>query len=394
VSGRTLERLLGDEPTRQHEFPICRRVIYLAHAAVGPLPRCVVEAVTAYLQRASEKPQDFDGVMAEMEEVRKSAACLVGAEPGEVALLGPTSLGMSLFALGLEWVSGDQVVCYRDDYPATIYPWLELRRRGVEVVYLEPETPGVITPEIVAAAITERTRLVALASGNFLTGFRPDLGAIGRMLRERGVLMAVDAIQSLGAFPLVAPEVDFLSADSHKWLLGPETAGIVFVKKERQEELRPILLGGANAAAPNNIAQDEIRFLPGAQRYEPGALNLAGLAGMKAAIDLQLELGPQAIAEHLLQLKSLALERLQSLGCVILPPIEGANVSSITTFSHPSVDSQRLVRTLNVHGVIASLRFDRLGKSYVRISPHFYNTLREMEGTLEILERTIKAGPP
>ena len=96
----------------------------------------------------------------------------------------------------------------------------------------------------------------------------------------------MDAIQSLGAFPLVAPEVDFLSADSHKWLLGPETAGIVYVKKERQEELRPILLGGANAAAPNNIAQDEIRFLPGAQRYEPGALNLAGLAGMKAAIDL------------------------------------------------------------------------------------------------------------
>ena len=390
----TLERLLGEEPTRLREFPICRRVAYFAHAAVGPLPRRVVEAVTAYLQRASEKPQDFDGVMAEMEEVRKSAARLISAEPGEIALLGPTSLGMSLFALGLEWSSGDQVVCYRDDYPATIYPWLELRRRGVEVVYLEPETPGVITPEIVAAALTERTRLVALASGNFLTGFRPDLGAIGRMLRERGVLLAVDAIQSLGAFPLVAPEVDFLSADSHKWLLGPETAGIVYVKKERQEELRPILLGGANAAAPNNIAQDEIRFLPDARRYEPGSLNFPGLAGLKAAIDLQLELGPEAIADHLLRLKRATVERLQSFGCMILPPAEGANVSSITTFSHPAIDSAKIVRALDVHGVIASLRFDRAGNSYVRISPHYYNTRGEVERMLEVLEPTLKAGRP
>jgi cysteine desulfurase / selenocysteine lyase len=111
VSGLTLERLLGDEPTRQREFPICRRVTYFAHAAVGPLPRCVVEAVTAYLQRASERPQDFNGVMAEMEEVRKSAARLIGAETGETACSGHTSLGLSMFALGLDWRSGDEVVC-------------------------------------------------------------------------------------------------------------------------------------------------------------------------------------------------------------------------------------------------------------------------------------------
>ncbi len=125
--------------------------------------------------------------MAEMDSVRKSAACLLGAEAEEIALLGPTSLGLSLFALGLEWAAGDEVVCYRDDYPAIVYPWLELRRRGVEIVYLQPATLGMITPEVVASALTKRTRLVALASCNFLTGFRPDLGAIGRLLRERGV---------------------------------------------------------------------------------------------------------------------------------------------------------------------------------------------------------------
>ncbi len=391
MSGLTLARLLGDESERQQKFPICRRVAYFAHAAVGPLPRCVVAAMTAYLERASEHPQNFDGVMAEMDSVRKSAARLLGAEAEEIALLGPTSLGLSLFALGLEWATGDEVVCYRDDYPAIVYPWLELRRRGVEIVYSQPATLGMITPEVVAAALTKRTRLVALASCNFLTGFRPDLGAIGRLLRERGVRFAVDGIQSVGAIPLLAPEVDFLSVDSHKWLLGPETAGIVFVKKERFEELRPILLGGANVAAPDNIAQDEIRFPPDARRYEPGALNFAGLCGMKAAIDLILELGPESIADHLRQLKRILLERLYSLGCSILPPADGAGTSSITSFSHPSADSAKLVRALEEEGVIVSLRFDRSGKSYVRVSPHFYNTVGEVERMITVLERTLKA---
>jgi cysteine desulfurase/selenocysteine lyase len=389
VSGLTLEALLGNEATRQREFPICRKKIYFAHAAVGPLPARVVAAMTAYLRRAAEEPQDFEAVMAAMEEVRGSAARLLGAEAAEIALLGPTSLGLSLVALGIDWRAGDKVVCYRDDYPATVYPWLELRRRGVEVVYLKPKMLGAITPETVEAALTNRTRLVALASCNFLTGFRIDLEGIGRLLCERDVLFAVDGIQSLGAFPLPVEQIDFMSADSHKWLLGPETAGIFFVNKRHHEELRPILLGGANAVAPNNIAQDEIRFLPGAQRYEPGALNFAGLFGMKAAIDFVFELGDETIAHHLLALKRQAVERLRAMAFEILPPAEGANVSSITTFFHPAMDSAELLRTLEASGTIASLRFDRAGQSYVRISPHFYNTHDELERMLKTLEQAL-----
>ena len=391
MSQTALERLLGDEAARQREFPICRRKIYFAHAAVGPLSKRVTDAMRHYLERASEEPQDFDALAAQMEEVRATAARFIGAETGEVALLGPTSLGLSLVANGIDWRAGDQVVCYGDDYPAIVYPWLELGRRGVELVYLQSETPGVITPGKVEAALTKRTRLVALASANFLTGYCPDLEAIGRILRERGILFAVDGIQTIGAFPFPAAAVDFMSGDSHKWLLGPETAGIVLVKKERLAELRPTLIGGSNVVAPNNIAQREIAFVPGAQRYEPGAMNYAGLFGLKAALDLQMEFGMETIADRLRQLKRAAVERLQSLGCIILPPAEGPNLSSITTFSHPATDSARLVRALAAAGVIASLRFDRAGKSYVRISPHFYNTLGEVERMIEVLEQTLKA---
>ncbi len=391
MSEAALERLLGEEGTREREFPICRHQIYFAHAAVGPLPKRVTGAMNRYLQRASEESQDFDALCGQMEEVRAAAARFVGADASEIALLGPTSLGLSLVANGLAWRAGDEVVCYGDDYPAIVYPWLELGRRGVELVYLQSDTPGVITLENVEAALTKRTRLVALASCNFLTGYRPDLEAIGRMLRERGVLFAVDAIQSLGAFPFPAAAVDFMSADSHKWLLGPETAGIVFVKKERQAELRPTLIGGSNVVAPNNIAQREIAFVRGAQRYEPGAMNYAGLFGLEAALDLQTEFGVDIIADRLRKLKRAAVECLQSLGCILLPPAEGPNSSSITTFSHPASDSAEIVRALAAERVIASLRFDRAGNSYVRISPHFYNTLEEIEGMSEVLERALKA---
>ena len=389
MSQSALDRLLGEEAARQREFPICQRKIYFAHAAVGPLPRRVTDAMVQYLSRASEEPQDFDALVAQMAEVRKSAAQLIGARAEEIALLGPTSLGLSIIANGIDWRAGDEVVCYRDDFPANVYPWLELRPRGVEVVYLRAETPGVITPEIVGSALTKRTRLVALTSCHFLTGFRIDLDAIGRLLKERGVLFAIDGIQSLGAFPLSVEHVDFMSADSHKWLLGSETAGIVFVKSERFEQLRPTLLGGSNVLAPHDAALDEINFVPGAQRYEPGALNYAGLIGMKAAIDLVIELGPDAIAAHLLALKRAAVERLQQMGFEILPPTDGANASSITTFSHPEMDSATLLRAFEKHDVVPSLRWDRAGKSYIRISPHFYNTFDEVTRAMAVLARAL-----
>ena len=145
---------------------------------------------------------------------------MIGADKSEIALLGPTSLGLSLFANGITWREGDEVVCYQDDYPANVYPWMALASQGVKVRQVRPEKPGRITPEVVERELSSRTRLVALASCHYLSGWRIDVDAIGALLHERGVLFSVDAIQTLGAFPFSARFVDFLSADAHKWMLG------------------------------------------------------------------------------------------------------------------------------------------------------------------------------
>ncbi|HYR58341.1 MAG TPA: aminotransferase class V-fold PLP-dependent enzyme [Chthoniobacteraceae bacterium] len=374
-----------DETRRRALFPVCRDKIFLAHAGVTPLPAPVADAVCDYTRMSAENPQEFGAVLRHVKEARRVCADFIGAGADEIALLGPTSLGLSLFANGMPWREGDEVICYHGDYPSNVYPWLELRRRGVVVRQLEPAQPGEITPELVAAALTPRTRLVALASAHFITGYRIDVDAIGALLHERGVLFSLDAIQTLGAFPTRATHVDFLSADAHKWLLGPVAIGIVFVKKQHFELLRPTLLGAWNVISPNFHAQDEIQFVPTAQRYEPGVLNIGGIYGMRAAIELIASHGIDAIAARLLELKAHLLTQIEPLGFKVFGPRDGAAAGGITTFRHESLSSAKLFTALEAAGITASLRHDREGREYLRFSPHFYNTEAELDRAAEVL---------
>ncbi|HWB58101.1 MAG TPA: aminotransferase class V-fold PLP-dependent enzyme, partial [Chthoniobacteraceae bacterium] len=229
----------------------------------------------------------------------------------------------------------------------------------------------------------------ALASCSFFTGYRIDVDAIGRLLHARGVLFSLDAIQTLGAFPTTVEHVDFLSADAHKWMLGPLSIGIVYVKKQHFDLVRPTLLGAWNVLSPNFIAQPEIVFEPSGQRYEPGALNIAGIYGMKAAIELIMAIGVDKIGARLLELKKYLAGRLELLDFEIIPPASGANSSGITTFRHPRASMAKLFRLLEQNGIVASLRYDRAGVEYLRFSPHFYNTTDEIDRALDVLRGEI-----
>lgn len=382
----SIESLVLDEAARLKAFPVAKKKIFMAHAGVTVLPRAVADAVANYTEESCAAPQEFAQTLIDIKHARATCAEFIGAEADEIALLGPTSLGLSLFANGLPWEEGDEVICYHNDYPANVYPWMELARKGVKVKFLEPERVGEITPELVAAALTPKTRLVALASASFFTGYRIDVDAIGHLLHARGILFSVDAIQTLGAFPMNVANVDFLSADAHKWMLGPLAIGIVYVKKEHFALLRPTLLGAWNVLSPNFITQEEIVFHPTAQRYEPGVLNISGIYGMKAAIDLVMGIGMDKVSARILGLKKHVVAGVRGLGFDIVSPAEGPNVSGITTFSHPKASMAKLFHLLEKNGIFASLRNDRAGKEYIRLSPHFYNTTGEIDRVLEVLK--------
>lgn len=385
----SIDSLVLDESARLSAFPVCKNKIFLAHAGVTALPRAVADATIRYTEQSAAKPQEFAEVLYDVKQTRIAAAQFIGAQWDEIALLGPTSLGLSLFANGIAWNAGDEVICYANDYPANVYPWMELARKGVVVRHLEPERIGEITPGLVEAALTPKTRLVALASCSFFTGFRIDVDAIGRLLHSRGVLFSLDAIQTCGAFPVSVEHVDFLSADAHKWMLGPMSIGIVYVKKEHFDLVRPTLLGAWNVLSPNFITQEEIAFHPTGQRYEPGALNIGGIYGMKAAIDLIMGVGLDKIAARLLDLKKHLVSGLEPMGFEIIPPLEGANASGITTFRHPAAGMAKLFKLLEENDIVASLRYDRAGTEYIRLSPHFYNTTAELDRVLEVLRGGI-----
>lgn len=381
--------LLANEPLRNTEFPVTRESVFLGHAGVTALPRRVADAVVDYTRASSENQQEFGDVLQRIDDSRADAASLIGSDPGEVALLGPTSLGLSLFANGIDWRNGDEVVCYAEDYPANVYPWMNLEKRGVRVRFLEPERPGEITPDLVADAMTANTRLVALASCHFLTGHRIEVDRIGRLVRDRGALFSLDAIQTLGAFETRVDHVDFLSADSHKWLLGPLTAGIVFVRKSRFDELHPTLIGAWNVRSPHFITQNQVEFEPGARRYEPGVLNAAGIFGMQAAIRMLTGYGIDSVSHRILSLKSRLIEGLGALGCSFLGPVDGPHASGITTFQHPRVPTHTLMAELTRHRITASHRHDRSGNEYIRLSPHFYNTGEEMDRVIHAVRQAV-----
>ena len=280
-----IEQIIGDEAGRRAAFPVASEQAFFGHAGVSPLPQRVADALRRYADEGSRQLQESPWAEQQVKRARELAGRMIAADADEIALLGPTSLGINLVAHGLDWQAGDQVVYYADDYPANVYAWMELARRGVEPIAIETDAHlngqlGAITWQRIEPLITDRTRLVSLASCNFISGYRIDHARIGRELHDRGVLFCLDGIQTVGAFDTSVEHVDFLAADSHKWMLGPDGAGIFYVAREHHERLRPSLLGSWNVRSPQFIAQHEIRFYPGARQYEPGMLNHPGIVGM------------------------------------------------------------------------------------------------------------------
>ena len=381
-----IDHILADEALRHRLFPVTRERIFLAHAGVAPLPGPAVEAIKHEADRASIA-QESANFMPEVEAIRRVGARLINADSDEVALLGPTSLGLNLVANGLAWRQDDEVVFYPDDYPANVYPWQSLAEKGVRVIPLQPERAGEITPDLVLKALTPRTRLVALASCHYLSGFRLDYEGIAEELNRRGVLFCLDAIQSLGATTVDVRHIDFLAADSHKWMLGPLGAGIFYVKRRHFDLLRPTLVGAWNVRSPGYVAQPGMVFEDSARRYEPGSLNWLALHGMKASLEMILALGVKQIEARLLDLRTFSEDKLMSAGFRVMGfANRRSQKSGIITVAidNPETAVAR-ARKLRENRIDISLRQTRAGVSCLRLSPHFYNTEAEIEETIKIL---------
>jgi selenocysteine lyase/cysteine desulfurase len=383
----TLSEILSNEELRNHEFPVTRERIFLAHAGDSPLPRRVVDAITKYANQAATADQETVIYPRILEETRSLTSRLLSCKPEEVSLVGPTSLALSFIANGVNLRKNDNILIYFDDYPSNVYPWMALAERGVQVRLLNIRELGQIRAVDVMGQVDENTKLVALASCHFVAGTRLEYQAIGKFLRERNILFCLDAIQTLGAFPTTVENVDFLAADAHKWLLGPCAAGVMFVKQDQQERLNPRVYGWHNVRCANYVAAEEIVFRRDAYRYEAGTANLLGIVGLHAAMEMLLEIGIENISKELLRKRALLASGLQAKGYSILGAKNGPeSASGIISFFKPGDSGlPELHQKLLDAEIITSLRSDRKGHRYIRLSPHFYNTDAELHRVLEMV---------
>jgi cysteine desulfurase / selenocysteine lyase len=370
-----------DLDTYRAEFPVVREQLYFNHAGVAPTSLRVATAVREWMDDLVQHGVRYErGWEARTESTRQLAARIIGATPEEIAFVRNTSHGLGLVAEGLDWRPGDEVaVASSIEYPSNVYPWLHLRDRGVVVREIEPREGGV-TPEAVAAALTPRTRLVALSSVQFASGYRTDIDAIGALCERSGVLLCVDGIQSVGCIPVDVKKsrVHFLSADSHKWMLGLSGIGFLYVDRAVLPRVRPVLVGWRSTTDAWNFNRSLFELSQDATRFEEGSHNYAGTYALGAALGLLLEVGMERVEARIRALLAQLDQELRALGCETGPSPE--HRAGILTFLPPRGDVKSLAAHLSQRNVSFSLRRGR-----IRISPHFYNRPEEMDRLVEMV---------
>jgi selenocysteine lyase/cysteine desulfurase len=371
-----------DKASLRELFPVTKNLVYFNHAALGPLSTRASEAMENFVR----DQRDFGALhwkewYAEYVHLRTSAAKLIGAEPGEIAILKNTSEGLSFVAEGFRWKAGDNVVNTDLEFPSNSTPWRKLDRRGVDVRVARSHD-GAFTVDDVERYMDDRTRIVTVSAVAFHNGFAADLDAIGELCAARNVLFCVDAIQAVGVLPIDVKrsKIAFLAADGHKWMCASEGAAIFFVAAEHRDKLEVLEHGWTNIERKGKFIDCPIELLPDARRFEAGSLNSSGIYGLRAAIDLLLEIGVADISEETTRIAALLADRLDDIGFRVATPrpIRSGIVGAIPPSADPTL--LKWHRLLEENGVVCAPR-----EGMLRFSPHFYNTESEVDQIIDVL---------
>lgn len=362
-------------------FPIAQRFAYLDHAAIAPLAIPVRSTIDVFLTRQTEEPFELEHWERLRTQVRTRLGELVSAGPESITFIKNTTAGLGMVAAGLDWDDGDNVVGIDREFPANVYPWMALRRKGVEL-RLYRSRDGRIDPAAIARLCDQRTRVVAVSLVQFGNGFRLDLGALRQAL-NRDTLLVVDAIQAAGALriDLTQATVDFLCAGAQKWLLGPIGIGFAYVGPRMLERLHPVVVGTGSVVRDQEYFDYDLTLKPDARRYEEAAPNYPGILGMGAAVNLLLRAGAAAVEQEVLRLADRLRDELPRRGYeLLLKPGRPAERSGIVSFRHSRIVPAEVHTRLREAGIIISLRAD-----FLRASPHYYNSDADIDRLLEAL---------
>jgi selenocysteine lyase/cysteine desulfurase len=352
------------------EFDLSPDLCYLNHAGIAPWPKRTVEAVTAFArENATRGARDYPTWIETETRLRERLATLIHAQsPMDIALTKSTSESLSMIAHGLDWRRGDNVVGIRQEFPSNRIVWESLADQGVEYRQLDLDQSEELELDLNALA-DENTRLVAVSSVQYGRGRRLDLERIGACCRGRGILLCIDAIQSLGALPfdLQRIQADFVAADGHKWMLGPEGLALLYVNPRLRPRLRLHEYGWHMVADRGDFDRKGWTPAADATRFECGSPNMLGIYALEASLSLLLEVGMESVHAAIEERITRLVELIDGKGFELLSPREPERRAGIVTFRVPGTEPQLLYRDLMKHQVVCAQR-----GGGIRFSPHFY----------------------
>ncbi|MEW5745222.1 MAG: aminotransferase class V-fold PLP-dependent enzyme [Nitrospirota bacterium] len=384
------EHTSSAEELLDREFQLRSGLIHLNHAGVAPWPTRTARAVQRFAeenvrQSSCNYAAEWLGVEAEL---RAKAALLMNApSAGDIALLKNTSEALSVVAYGIDWRAGDNIVSSDQEFPSNRIVWESLAACGVEL--READLASAATPEGALFALVDgRTRLVTISSVQFGTGLRMDLSRIGELCRKRGILFCIDAIQSLGAaaFDVREVEADFVMADGHKWMLGPEGLALFYARPGARDRLRLTQYGWHMVDPLGDFDTREWSVAKTARRFECGSPNMLGIHGLDASLSLLLETGMEEVERRVSARAAHLFDRIRSEAALeLVTPGEPGRSAGIVTFRLRDTDPAPLYRHLMQHDVLCALR-----SGGIRLSPHFYTPLDQLDHVMAMIADYLK----
>jgi len=371
-----------------NEFSLSNELIYLNHAAVAPWPTRTAEAVKAFAEQNSVYGSHYylDWLKKEQQIRSQLKSLLNAASTDDIALVKNTSEALSFVAYGLQWNQGDNIVSSNEEFPSNRIPWESLADQGVE--FRQADLLSKTTPEeALFSLVDSNTRLITISSIQFASGLRLDCEKIGQFCKDNNILFCIDAIQSLGAveFDVQRYQADFVMADGHKWMFGPEGLGVFYTNPASRDKLKLTQYGWHMMANIHNYENKPWKIHPTAQRFECGSPNMLGIHAWSASLSLLLEIGMENIERRVLENANYLINKINAHPDLTLLTNQKSSLKSgIVLFKHTQIDNTKLYKHCQSNGVVCALR-----GGGIRFSPHFYHSKAELDKAIDIIDLFI-----
>lgn len=356
-------------------FPyLANGIIYFNHAALSPISTKVSDSIKALIKQKSETNiDDVSSMLKVFGDTKTMLANLINTSSDRITFVDNTTNGLNILAQGINWTKGDRILLNDIEFPANVYPFLNLERDGVEVDFIKSHN-GVVSAEDIIENVKPGTKLISVSFVQFLTGYRIELQKLGKFCKENGILFCVDAIQGLGAIRLDVQKdnIDFISCGSQKWLMGLQGLGFIYVSKKLQEKLTPKYTGWHSVKNAWNLLDYKLNLKENADAFQTGTLNTMGIYALNASLKLFDEFGNDEIEETVISNSKYFINELDNIGIKsFLVDCDEQNIGGIVSFKHEN--SQKIFDELKNKKIIGAVR-----EGVVRFAPHFYNTKEEI----------------